>query len=641
MNQPFDSQETKILDRRPKGAKLTNSHWNEELSESAFAKPSAIESKSIPDLFFSNAKANPKSWFSRIYDIEDGIWDIVNWQDAAEQVKLIAAHLLSLGVKRGERVAILSGTRHEWVIADLAILSIGAVSVAVYQTLIPKEVAYILLDSGAEHVFCENEEQLQKLIKISSAPQPIPETENLAGGNIDVHIKTATCFEAPVSSTALFKVLNFSNAVKNSSLDTAKVQQLVESLSREDIASIVYTSGTTGAAKGVVQTHGNHLAMLNGVMLSRMVDPCEGLFLFLPLAHSFARIVAYAAISAKGDLVFPTVLDKIKTIFDAKQLFKDINRSNPAIFPSVPRLFEKIMSNLSSTATRGEKIINWAVRKYQASNGENFISKKIVAIVKKKIFGSKLSHAISGGAPISPEVVKFFKAIDVPILEGYGLTETCPALTVNTKKYWKVGTVGRPFEGVELKIAADGEILCRGDNIAKGYWNKPIATREVFLDDGWFATGDIGEIDHDGFLKITDRKKEIIVSAGGKNVAPALIEGMLKNSPFISQACVYGDKRSYIVGLITLDFENIKKWAEERSIQVSKSAEYAAHPLVFELITAEIDRINSDLAPYEKVRKFKILSEDFTIENGFLTPTLKIKRKLVYQHFASEIDSLY
>jgi long-chain acyl-CoA synthetase len=418
----------------------------------------------------------------------------------------------------------------------------------------------------------------------------------------------------------------------------------------EDIATIVYTSGTTGPPKGVVQTHGNHMATLRSSEQTLRVAEGDVHLLFLPLAHSFGRLESFAGVYRGLTTAFAESIDR---------LGQNLPEVRPHFICSVPRVFEKVYASVMTKAEAGspvkKKIFHWAVgvgkqvsqlkqARKPVPTGLGVqcrIADKLVFSKMQAALGGRLRFAVSGGAPLAREIAEFFHAAGILILEGYGLTETCPSLTFNRLDNFKFGSVGQAQPGVELKIAPDGEILGRGANIAQGYFKKPEATAEVFLRDGWFATGDIGTIDSEGFLFITDRKKDLIVTAGGINIAPQNIENLLKGDPFISQAMVHGDKRPYPVALITLNPDELAKFAREQGIIVTDPATLAKHPKVVERVSRSIEERNAGLQSYAKIKKFAILPGDFTIDNGFLTPTLKVKRKIITETNKALLDSLY
>jgi long-chain acyl-CoA synthetase len=418
----------------------------------------------------------------------------------------------------------------------------------------------------------------------------------------------------------------------------------------EEIATIVYTSGTTGPPKGVVQTHGNHMATLSSSEQTLRVAEGDVHLLFLPLAHSFGRLESFAGVYRGLTTAFAQSIDR---------LAQDLPEVRPHFICSVPRVFEKVyagvMGRAQASSPLRKRIFHWAVGVgtrvsrlkqarqpvpawlgYEHRVADTLLFSKITAAL-----GGRLRFAVSGGAPLAKEIAEFFHATGILILEGYGLTETCPSLTFNREEHFKFGSVGQALPGVELKIASDGEILGRGANIATGYFKKPEATAEVFLPDGWFATGDIGKIDAEGFLYITDRKKDLIVTAGGINIAPQNIENLLKGDPFISQAMVHGDKRPYPVALVTLNHEELAKFARAQGLLVTDPAALVKNPRVVERVGRSIEERNEKLQSYAKIKKFAILADDFTVDNGLLTPTLKVKRKLITEKYGDVLDGLY
>jgi long-chain acyl-CoA synthetase len=412
----------------------------------------------------------------------------------------------------------------------------------------------------------------------------------------------------------------------------------------------VYTSGTTGPPKGVVQTHGNHVAALVASKASTPVQEGWVHLLFLPLAHSFARLESFLGVAHGLTTAFAENLDKLRD---------NLPETRPHFICSVPRVFEKVYAGVLAKAEAGspikKKIFHWAVgvgrevSKLQQARKpvpaglafKHRLAHKLVFSKLHAALGGRLRFAVSGGAPLSKEIAEFFHAAGILILEGYGLTETCPSLTFNRLDNFRFGSVGQAQPGVEVKIAPDGEILGRGANIATGYFKKPEATAEVFLPDGWFATGDIGRLDDDGFLYITDRKKDLIVTAGGMNIAPQNIENLLKGDPFISQAMVHGDRRPYPVALLTLNPEELAKFAKEQGILDTDPASLVRHPKVLERVSRIVEARSGELQSYAKIKKFSILPADFTVENGLLTPTLKVKRKVITDKHRELLDSLY
>ncbi|OFW53382.1 MAG: hypothetical protein A2146_07430, partial [Actinobacteria bacterium RBG_16_67_10] len=418
----------------------------------------------------------------------------------------------------------------------------------------------------------------------------------------------------------------------------------------DDVATIVYTSGTTGPPKGVVQTHGNHMAALGAAVQVLVASEGDVHLLFLPLAHSFGRLESFIGPYKGLCTAFAENIDKLRD---------NLPEVKPHFICAVPRVFEKVYAGALAKAEAGspvkKKIFRWAVgvgkeasrlkqAKLPVPGALAFkyrLAHKLVFHKMHEALGGRLRFAVSGGAPLSREIAEFFHAAGILILEGYGLTETCPALTFNRFDHYKFGSVGPALPGVEVKLAPDGEVLGRGSNIAKGYFKQPAATAEVFLADGWFATGDIGKIDPEGYLFITDRKKDLIVTAGGMNIAPQNIENLLKGDPFISQVMVHGDKRPYPVALITVNPEELAKFAKEQGILNLDPAALVKHPKVVERVSRIVEQRNTELQSYAKIKKFAILPGDFTVDNGLLTPTLKVKRKVIREEYREALEELY
>jgi long-chain acyl-CoA synthetase len=419
----------------------------------------------------------------------------------------------------------------------------------------------------------------------------------------------------------------------------------------EDVATIVYTSGTTGPPKGVVQTHANHMAALQAS--AQTTPTTEGWvhLLFLPLAHSFGRLESFLGPYEGLVTAFAESLDKVG---------ENLREVRPHFICSVPRVFEKVYARILAGVEAGsplkKRIFNWAlgvgrrVSRLQQERRpvppllalQHRLAHRLVFSKLHAALGGRLQWAVSGGAPLSREIAEFFHAAGILVLEGYGLTETCPVLTFNRPTHFKFGSVGQALPGIELKIAPDGEILARGPNIAtRGYYKQPEATREVFDPEGWFHTGDIGRLDDEGFLYITDRKKDLIITAGGMNIAPQNIENLLKADPFISQAMVYGDRRPYPVALITVNADELRKFAREQGLPADDPAALVKHPRVVERVGRTVEEKNAQLPSYARIKRFAVLAEDFTQETGELTPTLKVKRKVVTEKYRSVIEDLY
>jgi long-chain acyl-CoA synthetase len=570
----------------------------------------------------------------------DDAWQTLTWREVGEGVREIALGLIALGHDKGETVGLLSTSRSEWVQADFAIFSAGCVTVPIYPSYPPDLVAYVIKDSGARTVFVEDAGQLAKVLE---AREAMPQLE---------HIVVMSGYEPPqpprsVMTWQTLRRLGRDNAESHKST----LAERVAGGGPDDVASIVYTSGTTGPPKGVVQTHGNHVAALAASKESTPIEEGWVHLLFLPLAHSFARLESFLGIAHGLTTAFAENLDKLRD---------NLPEVRPHFICSVPRVFEKVYAGVLATAQAGSplkrRIFQWAVavgrdvsrhqqRGQPVPVGLEIKRRLAHALVFSKLharLGGRLQWAVSGGAPLSRDIAEFFHAAGILLLEGYGLTETCPALTFNRPDRFKFGSVGQALPGVTLTIAPDGEILARGANVAtRGYYRQPEATREVFESDGWFHTGDIGRVDEDGFLFITDRKKDLIVTAGGMNVAPQNIENLLKADPFISQVMVHGDRRPYPVALITLNAEELGKFAREQGVLITDAGALVRHPKIVERVARTVEEKNTHLQSYAKIKKFSILPGDFTLEGGELTPTLKVKRKVVAEKFRKELEALY
>ena len=591
----------------------------------------------LAKLFWSRvekSKDKPAQMFK-----QGGTWKTLTWREVGEAVRELALGLISLGRSKGDMVALLSTSRAEWVQADFAIFSAGCVTVPIYPSYTPDLIAYIVNDSGARTIFVEDAGQLAKVLE---AREKMPALE---------HVIVMTGYEAqqPPKAVMTWQTLRRMGR-DNAEAHKSTLADRVAATRPDDLASIVYTSGTTGPPKGVMQTHGNHIAAQASGEKSTPVQEGWVHLLFLPLAHSFARLESFLGVNHGLTTAFAENLDKMR---------ENLAEVKPHFICSVPRVFEKVYAGVLAKAQSGsplkQKIFNWAVsvgrevsRHQQRGQPVPMMLELKRKIAHKLVFsklhaglGGRLQWAISGGAPLSRDIAEFFHAAGILILEGYGLTETCPVGTFNRPDKFKFGSVGQALEGIELKIAADGEILFRGPNIAKGYFKQPEATAEVFEGGGWFHTGDIGRLDEEGFLFITDRKKDLIVTAGGMNIAPQNIENMLKADPFISQVMVHGDRRPYPVALITLNPDELAKFAREHGVLTSDPAALVKHPKIVERVSRTVEEKNTNLQSYAKVKKFAILPVDFTLEGGELTPTLKVKRKVVSEKYKKELESLY
>jgi long-chain acyl-CoA synthetase len=570
---------------------------------------------------------------------QGGVWKTLTWREVGEVVRDVALGLIALGRQKGDAVALLSASRAEWVQADFAIFSAGCITVPVYPTYPPDLIAYVVNDSQSRTIIVEDPTQLAKVLE---ARDKMPGLE---------HIIVMSGYDAPqppktVMTWQTLRRLGRDNEAAHKSTLAERVASTVPG----DIASIVYTSGTTGPPKGVVQTHANHIASQVAGERCMPVSAEWVHLLFLPLAHSFARLESFIGVYRGLTTAFAENLEKVG---------ENLKEVRPHFICSVPRVFEKVYAKILAGVEAGsagkKKIFNWAigagrdVSRHQQRGQPLPLGLKLKQRVAHKLvfsklhaaLGGRLQWAVSGGAPLSREIAEFFHAAGILLLEGYGLTETCPTGTFNRPDKFKFGSVGQALPGIEIKIAPDGEILLKGPNIALGYYKQPQATAEVFEQSGWFHTGDIGRLDEEGFLYITDRKKDIIVTAGGMNLAPQNIENLLKGDPFISQALVYGDRRPYPVALITLNPEELTKFAREQGILSNDPAVIVKHPKIMERVGRTVEEKNSQLQSYAKIKKFSVLPVDFTQEGGELTPTLKVKRKVVSDKYMAAIEDLY
>jgi long-chain acyl-CoA synthetase len=568
-----------------------------------------------------------------------GEWDTLTWAQVGEIVRELALGLLALGRKPGDAVALLSQSRAEWVQADFAILSTGSVTVPIYPTYPPEQIAYIVNDSEARTLIVEDSGQLAKALEVRGKMDGLEQIVVMQGGD-----------EGQEPFILPWDGLRLRGRAEASRLRSVLADRLA-AIRAEDPATIVYTSGTTGPPKGVIQTHANHLAALTASAQTTPLKPGDIHLLFLPLAHSFSRLDAFSGVHCGLTTAFAEGLGKVAD---------NLREVQPHFICGVPRIFEKvyakILADVEASSAFRRKVFSWGqtvgreVSKCREARQplpvglrlKHWLTRTLVFSKLRQALGGRLRFAVSGGGPLSREIAEFFHAIGLPILEGYGLTETCPILTFSRLDHFKFGSVGQALPGVELRIAPDGEILARGPNIAtRGYLKKPEATAEAFDPDGWFRTGDIGRIDEEGFLFITDRKKDLIVTAGGMNIAPQHIENLLKGDPFLSQVVVYGDRRPYPVALITVNAEELKQVARQQGIPLVDYPELTKHPKVVARVGRIIEEKNAQLASYAKIKRFAVLPVDFSPEGGELTATLKLKRKAVVEKYQDVLESLY
>lgn len=616
-------------------------------------------SNSIGEAFWRKVLAEPNQILLR-YAIASSpaatrIWKEETYSEAGKKVARLAHYLAARGVTAGTPVAIIANSRCEWMLVDMAIQTLGGIAVSIYQSLPAAEVGFIIWDSNVKVVFIENEEQAQKLAWLQNNPCPIPQRENLPASSEQLDIHTVISFERVKSLAEVDIVREITERADLSS----SPPQIPTDISRETVASYVYTSGTTGPPKGVIQTHGNHLANVEQASISGVFAADGSLFLYLPLAHSFARLIYYVGFLTSASLVLPAVIDRHSSKLDLASIARDIREGAATVVPSVPRLFEKMASAIRTKATHRSisgrilRLCLWNAQHVQLQLSRNhpvgllhqMIYKGLSGIRTKittQLFGSNFRHAISGGARLDPEVNSFFESLGAIICEGYGLTETCVATHVNLPHRRKIGSVGPAFRDVEVYISPeDNEIWLRGPNVTRGYLNRPEATKDSWNSDGWFKTGDVGRIDENGFLYITDRKKELVITAGGKKIAPTELEGIFKRFPFISHSFLYGDGKPYCVMLFTLNELELRTLLLSEGLQVPDGTELSTHPAVTRKISNAVEIVNSQRASYETIKRYAVLTEDFSIDNGLLTPTLKMKRKKITERYHELITSLY
>jgi long-chain acyl-CoA synthetase len=545
-------------------------------------------------------------------------------QEVARRVAGLAQGLATLGVGKGNRVALLCGDRPEWHIVDFAALHLGAADVPIYPTLLPGQVRSILADSGACAVIAENGEQLAKVLEVRAACPHLEHVLVIDG-------------EAPPGVDTM--------SARTVDLPQEEAERFLESrrpgAQPDDLATLIYTSGTTGEPKGVMLTHDNFVFDSTSSVSVMPWPGGETALAFLPLTHVLERLVDYNYFLQGLNIAYCGILET----GDAMQ------RIRPHLFTAVPRFYEKVYERVMHEVSHGPKVKRSLFRSAlrvgidSVRTGRKGIRYRLFNLLVygkvRAALGGRLRFTISGGAPLPVFIGEFFHAVGVNVLEGYGLTETSPVITVNRFDHCKLGTVGPPIPGVEVRIAADGEILTRGRHVMKGYWNKPQDTAAILDNDGWLATGDIGELDAEGFLRITDRKKDILVTAGGKNVAPQPIEGQLASSSLVENAVLFGDRMPYIVALIVPAIEPLEAWARQRQMSVADRTALLRRPEVVAAYQEIVDAANVGLARFETVKKFRLVAEPFTIADGQLTPTLKVKRRVIAQRYAGVLEEMY
>jgi long-chain acyl-CoA synthetase len=589
------------------------------------------DKENLTDAVWANAErfAGSVSFRRRI----DGGWIDVTAREFADQVTAVAKGLIAAGIERGDRVALMSKTRYEWTLLDYAIWATGASTVPIYETSSAEQVEWILSDSGAKAIVVESSahrEMIQVLIDRLGGPALVWQIDQTAGtGKPAAAIDQLTTLGAEISDTA--------------------VRERATMVGAEDMATLIYTSGTTGRPKGCEITHRNLLSVARSAVseFTSLMQAENSLLLFLPLAHVFARIIQCCCMYARITLGHTP---------DVKNLVAELADFRPTFVLAVPRVFEKVYNSARQKAYADGKgrifdiaaatAVEWSRAQEAGGAGlalraKHALFDQLVYAKLRAVLGGRCLAAVSGGAPLGERLGHFFRGVGVPVLEGYGLTETSAPAALNTEKHVKIGTVGRPLPGVTIRIADDGEVLVRGPGVLRRYWHNHQETQDA-LSDGWFHTGDLGELDQDGFLRITGRKKEIIVTAAGKNVSPAALEDRIRAHRLISQCMVLGDKQRFITALITLDAETLPAWCVEHHKQPGSSvADLVDDPDLRAEVQRAVDDANKTVSRAEAIRKFRILPDDFTEAGGQLTPSLKVKRAVVAKEFAAEIEALY
>ncbi len=570
---------------------------------------------------WQSAVAQERSRPAYLVEEQDG-WREVSWAEAAEAVDELANGLLALGIGKGDAFGILARTRLEWSLLDFALAQVGAVAAPIYPSSSAAEACYILEHSNAVGCLVESEEDLAKIA--DARPE---------------HVYTVETLDE-------LRALGREHAAgQPGALDQARAK-----IGEDDLFTFIYTSGTTGPPKACMILNRNYYEMAGRIHeVEDFFLPTDVMLLYLPLAHNFGRLMHLLSAHLGFTIAFCP---------DPRRIGEILPEVRPTILPTVPRVLEKVHTGVAGNfaAATGVKrrLIDWAQRVGRRVSAlrqqgqpvprglaaQHRLADRLVYSKVKDRLGGRLRAAISGGAPLAKEIAEFFHAIDILVLEGYGQTEGTTASNVNRPHHFKFGTVGPAIPGIEVTTAEDGEILVRGPTVFAGYYKDEEATSSVLPGDGWLHTGDVGEIDEDGFLTITDRKKDIIVTAGGKNVSPQNIENLLKGSPLVSQALVVGDRRPHLIALITLDEEELAKWAAGRGLE-GKTADLAQQDDVRKLVETAVETVNDDLAHFEQVRRFEILPRDFSADQNEITPTLKLKRRVVEEHFADEIETLY
>jgi len=588
--------------------------------------------KTLPEILLNTLKSYPKPEFLLVKRGES--FAPISSEEFGTTIRHLSLGLRDLGLAKGDKLIILSENRPEWTMTDFACLCLGGITVPVYTTLVPEQVKYIIADSDAKVVVVSNEELWAK---VEAVKQDLP------------LVKHFITFAAAAPAGAMTFADVVARGAKVDQAQPGLFEQTVLAVKPEDEASIIYTSGTTGVPKGVILTHGNFVSNVKTAAELLLFTIDDTVLSFLPLSHILERMVTFAYVYKGCTIAYAESVDKVA---------QNLLEVKPHIMVSVPRIFEKIyakvMDNVLQSSGLKRKIFFWGLKigKEYARNKlegrpsggwlrfrRNLAAKLVYHKIIEKT-GGRIRFFVSGGAPLSKDIADFFYAMGLVIMEGYGLTETSPAIALNTFENLRFGTVGKPIPGIEVRIAPDGEILTRGPHVMKGYYKKPAETKDIF-DGDWLKTGDIGYLDKDGFLLITDRKKDLIVTAGGKNIAPQPIENVLKTNPYIANAVVIGDRKPFISALIVPNFEKLEDYARFGQIPFASRTDLVRNEQVVAFLKGEIDRATPNLASYERIKKIAVLDRDFEIEREEMTPSLKIRRNIVQDKYRAIIDGMY
>ena len=592
------------------------------------------EPSNLAELFFYASEKRPRK--NALNFKKGGKWQSISSKEMQSRIENIALGLYSLGIKSGDRVAILASNSPGWTIADAGCQVAGVIDVPIYTTLVPDSIKYILNDSGAKAVFVENRKTLERIEGI------LPKCKTLE--KLILFDSEGVTDE---NSISLDEFESLGKEIKSNRSEL--VEELVKAIEPDSIATLIYTSGTTGEPKGVMLSHENLISNVIDAGEQYSFDSSDVPLSVLPLSHVFERTGMYLYIFNGMAVHYAESIEKVAD---------NLQEVRPTIFVGVPRIFEKVYARaklMASQSKAREKLFDWAIeigRQFALTNAtgktvsrglaiKHTIADKVVFSKLRDFFGGRLQFCITGGAALSNTIYLIFTGANISIMQGYGLTETSPVISSNNPLNSRLGSVGKPIRNVEVRIAADGEIEVAGSNVMLGYYNKPQATRDAFTDDGWFKTGDIGELDEDGFLKITDRKKELFKTSGGKYIAPSPIEQMIKGSRFVNQVVLIGNSRKFASALVVPNFEQLESFTKDKGIDLQAPEDLCKNPRVLRLFEEEVDKYCDGLARFETVKKVVLLENELTVEGGELTPTLKIKRRIIDEKYEALIDKIY